>query len=81
MPRLRRLNGQQVIAILEQFGFRLIRVRGNHTLQRSADNKHQNLTVPVHGNDSLALGPLKNIYRQACVYISEEDLKTHFYTD
>jgi predicted RNA binding protein YcfA (HicA-like mRNA interferase family) len=30
MPKLRRLNGREVTAIFESFGFKVIRISGNH---------------------------------------------------
>jgi predicted RNA binding protein YcfA (HicA-like mRNA interferase family) len=82
MPKQRRLNGREVIKILEKFGFSIDRISGSHhTLLRMVDNHEQTVTVPVHGHQSLRLGTLKNIYRRACEFIDEDELKKHFYTD
>ncbi|MBZ0320334.1 MAG: type II toxin-antitoxin system HicA family toxin [Anaerolineae bacterium] len=82
MPKLRRLNGSQIIKILEGQGFEVVRIRGSHyQMQRATDDRHQNITVPVHGKKPLAIGTVKNIYRDLSNYIPEEDLQSLFYTD
>lgn len=44
MPKLRRLSGKQVLRILEQLGFEVIRVRGSHhTLRRVVEGHKQTL--------------------------------------
>ena len=82
MPKLRRLNGKQVVDIFRQFGFEVVRIRGSHThLQRIVSAEHQNLNVPVHGSKPIPTGTLKSILRQASAYLSDEELKKHFYGD
>ncbi|MBL8164010.1 MAG: type II toxin-antitoxin system HicA family toxin [Anaerolineae bacterium] len=82
MPKLRNLTGEQVVAILELFGFVVVRVAGSHhILQREHEGKHQTLNVPVHGRKSLGKGMLRRLYRDACQFISEDDLRSRFYTD
>jgi predicted RNA binding protein YcfA (HicA-like mRNA interferase family) len=82
MPKLRRLTGKQVVAIMEGFGFEVIRIRGSHHhMRRIVEDTHQNLNVPIHGNKPLPTGTLNGIYRQAKEYIPERDLKSYFYTD
>jgi predicted RNA binding protein YcfA (HicA-like mRNA interferase family) len=80
MPKLRRLTGREVVTILQSFGFQVVRIRGSHhQMQRMVDEQNQTLIVPVHGSKPIARGTLKSIYRQACDYIPEKDLKPHFY--
>jgi predicted RNA binding protein YcfA (HicA-like mRNA interferase family) len=83
MPnKLRKLKGREVIAILEKFGFEVARIRGSHhVMQRMIDEQSQTIIVPVHARKPLTPGTLKNIYRLATEYISEDDLRPHFYTD
>jgi len=82
MPRLLRLTGKQVIAILEGFGFEVVRIRGSHHhMRRIVNDSHQNVNVPVHGNKPLPTGTLKGIYRQVKDYIPESELKSQFYAD
>ncbi len=82
MPKLRRLNGHEVLRILQEFGFEVVSIRGSHHhLRRVVDNQRQNLNVPLHGSKPLRLGTLKSIYRQARAYVPEEDLKQQFYSE
>ena len=81
MPRLKRLSGAEVIGILETFGFRVISERGSHAKLRriSADGEKQTLTVPRHRQ--LDVGTLQAIFRQASRFVSQEILRSSFYTD
>jgi predicted RNA binding protein YcfA (HicA-like mRNA interferase family) len=82
MPRLRRLSGAEVIRILEDFGFEIISVKGSHhKLRRVINQQKQTLHIPVHGSRPMPTGTLRSIYKQACAYIPEEELRPHFYTD
>ena len=79
MPKLKRLSGNDVIRILGQFGFSVYSQRGSHVKLRRVAGRQQTLTVPRHSE--LDLGTLRAIFRQASRFISEDDLRTHFYTD
>jgi predicted RNA binding protein YcfA (HicA-like mRNA interferase family) len=70
MPRLRRLNGSEVLHILEHFGFALARIKGSHHIMLRTSEGHE-----------LAILTSRSIYRSACRYIDETELRTHFYTD
>ena len=81
MPRLRRLSGDDVVAIMAQFGFYVYSQKGSHMkLRRILESgQRQNLTVPRHRE--IARGTLHSIFRQAIRFVPERDLRTHFYTD
>jgi predicted RNA binding protein YcfA (HicA-like mRNA interferase family) len=86
MPKLRRLNGQDVIRIVQGYGFTVIRIRGSHHILRrvvlvSGKEETQTVNVPVHGSSSLTMGTLKRLYRDLQRYISEDDLHDDFYSD
>jgi len=83
MPKLRRLNGLDIVRILERFGFIVIRIRGSHHIMRRtiSTGEVQTINVPVHGSQPLAIGMLKRLYRDVSRYIPEDELKSHFYTD
>jgi predicted RNA binding protein YcfA (HicA-like mRNA interferase family) len=82
MPKLRRLSGKEAIKILESFGFEIFSQKGSHIrLQRIVQGEEQRLLVAVHGSKTLKLGTLKSIYRDACRFIPEDELRSHFYTD
>ncbi len=80
MPRLRRLNGLEVIAILKQYAFEVARIRGSHyILERIVSGETQTIVVPVHGRQQLKLPTLLDIYRQTSRHITEEESRKHFY--
>lgn len=81
MPKLKRLSGQDVVRILESFGFAQVSQRGSHVKLRRvlADGLKQTLTIPAHSE--LDTGTLKAIYRQAGRYILEAELHSHFYSE
>ena len=79
MPKLRRLAGRDVLSILRGFGFQESSQRGSHVkLVREVEGARQVLTVPLH--TELDPGTLRAIFRQAGRFITEEDLRPHFYT-
>lgn len=79
MPKLRRLSGAQLIAILSGFGFSVVGQKGSHIkLARLISGRRQILTVPNHRE--LDTGTLRAIYRQAGSFIPETELAKKFYT-
>ncbi|HMS84134.1 MAG TPA: type II toxin-antitoxin system HicA family toxin [Nitrospira sp.] len=79
MPKLRRLSGREVVAILQGFGFQQASQRGSHfKLVREVAGARQVLTVPLH--TELDSGTLRAIFRQASRFIAESELRPHFYT-
>jgi len=79
MPKLKVLNGGEVIKIFSRFGFKIVSQRGSHVKLRRvlSDGTKQTLTIPLH--EELDRGTLRAIYRQALRYIPEEKLKSYFY--
>lgn len=80
MSRLKILSGEDVIRILESFGFAIFAQKGSHVkLKRmTGHSASQTLTVPRH--QELDKGTLKAIYAQALRYIPESDLREYFYS-
>ena len=79
MPKLRRLAGRDVLTILHGFGFQQVSQRGSHVkLAREAAGTRQVLTIPLH--TELDSGTLRAIFRQVSRFISEEEVRPHFYT-
>lgn len=80
-PRLKRLSGSEVVAIICTFGFEVHSQRGSHIKLRriSAKGDRQTLTIPLHAE--LDVGTLRAIIRQAMHYIPESELLPHFYTE
>ncbi len=81
MPKLRRLSGTEIIAILGRFGFSVHSQRGSHVKLRRElpQGPVQSLTIPAH--PELDTGTCRAIFRQASRFIPEEDLYPHFYSD
>jgi len=59
-----RVNGKQIIRVLEQNGFKVIRVSGSHHILSNGQRK---VTVPVHGTSDVKIGTLKSIEKQSGV--------------
>jgi predicted RNA binding protein YcfA (HicA-like mRNA interferase family) len=81
MPsKLRRLSGHDVVSILGRFGFESVAQRGSHVKLRrtTPGGERQTLHVPLH--TELRRGTLQAIFRQACAYIDESELRPHFYS-
>jgi len=81
MPRLRQLSGAEVMAIFGRFGFEIVSQRGSHAKMRRASpsGDKQVLTVPKH--DELDPGTLRAIIRQASRFISQNELRPHFWSE
>jgi len=79
--KLRQLRTTDVLRILAGFGFEEVRGgKGSHIkLRRMVDDKRQTLILPRQ--DPLARGTLRAIFRQACRYVAESELRPHFFTD
>lgn len=78
-PRLRALGARDVLRALAAFGFEVASVRGSHVKLRrvTASGQVQILTVPHHRE--LAPGTVRAIYRQACRFVPEEELRPRFF--
>jgi predicted RNA binding protein YcfA (HicA-like mRNA interferase family) len=81
MPRLKKLSGDNVVSILVGFGFQVHAQRGSHVkLRRALPGKNAEvLTVPRH--TELDIGTLHAIFKQACRFVAEDELRKRFYTD
>ena len=79
MSKPKRLSGDDVISLLGSFGFLVYAQRGSHVkLRRTlASGQKQNLTVPRH--KELDSGTVRAIFRQACRYIPEDELRPLFF--
>ena len=78
-PKLRRLVARDVLRALHGFGFEVVSTRRSHAKLRRAlpDGTRQTLTIPLHRR--LAPGTLHAIFRQACRYVPEAELRPFFY--
>ena len=81
MPGLKVLSAKMLIKIFAEFDFVAVSQRGSHLklARTTKDDGKQILTIPDH--KELDRGTLLAIYRQSLRYISEEELRSYFYTD
>jgi predicted RNA binding protein YcfA (HicA-like mRNA interferase family) len=82
MPtRLRRLSAREVCQGLGRLGFEVVATRGSHAKLRriASDGQRQTLTIPLHRE--LASGTLRAIFRQACRFAPDEDLRPLFFRE
>jgi predicted RNA binding protein YcfA (HicA-like mRNA interferase family) len=70
MTRLPRLKGREVVRLLEQIGFQVVRTRGSHVFLKHKDGRVT--TVPVHSGETLGPGLLRSILRD--VELTAEEL-------
>lgn len=80
MPKLKRLSGKEVVAILKRFHFEIETQKGSHLKLRRllASGECQTLTIPNHAE--LDTGTCRAILRQASRYIPYEELYPYFYS-
>jgi predicted RNA binding protein YcfA (HicA-like mRNA interferase family) len=81
MPKPLVLSGRNVIQIFESFGFVTMAQKGSHIKLRrvAGDGTRETLTVPNH--KELDRGTVTSLYRQGGRYISESELRKHFYSE
>jgi len=74
-PKLKNLSGNEVIKILESFGFNVVGQKGSHIklVRHSTAGIKEVLLVPDH--KLIAKGTQSAIIRQASAYIPREELE------
>jgi predicted RNA binding protein YcfA (HicA-like mRNA interferase family) len=78
-PRLKALSAREVLRALATFGFEVASTRGSHAKLRRVNDagEAEILTIPLHRE--VAPGTLRAIYRQACRFVPERELRVWFY--
>jgi len=77
--KLRELSGREIIKIFETFGFSVVNQVGSHVkLRRESIAGAEMLIVPAHPN--LPRGTVRDIFKQACRFIPNDDLYPHCHT-
>ena len=82
MPvKLRSLSGSEVVRTLAKFGFEVSGQRGSHVKlsRRAPDGAKQTIHIPLHRE--IRRGTLHAIFRQACEYVTEDELRPYFYAE
>lgn len=57
------MNAKQVSDLLEENGWRCVRIKGSHKVYVK-DGARRPIVVPQHGNSDIAIGTLKSILRE-----------------
>ena len=70
MPKLNLLPAKKMVKILKRLGFQELRVKGSHHFFFNPITK-KTATVPVHKNEYLSIGILKEILRDIELDIEE----------
>lgn len=73
MPKAPRLRGRELIAALQDAGFRAVRIKGSHHFLQHSDGRCT--VVPVHSGEIIGPGLLNKILKD--VEIEVEDLLNH----
>ena len=69
MPRLPRVRGRQLLAALQQLGFRVARIKGSHHILQHADGRRT--VVPIHAGETIGPGLLNAILKDTELTIDE----------
>ena len=73
MSRSPRVTGADLIAVLNRFGFEVIRIKGSHHILRHQDGR--TTVVPVHTGETVGPGLLTKILRSC--QLNVQDLLEH----
>jgi predicted RNA binding protein YcfA (HicA-like mRNA interferase family) len=65
---MKQFSGKDVIKLLEQHGWQLLRVHGSHHIYGKTGSVVR-LSVPVHGNRPLKVGLLRHLMKMAEIEI------------
>ena len=69
---MKSISGKELIKILEQHGWKLLRISGSHHIYGKPGTVVR-LSVPVHGTNPLKIGLLKHLCKMAG--LEETDLE------
>jgi predicted RNA binding protein YcfA (HicA-like mRNA interferase family) len=72
MPKLVPIQALKMIKLLRKLGFEEVRVRGSHHFFINPISK-KSTTIPVHSNEVLGVGILKQIFRDIDLSVDEYD--------
>jgi predicted RNA binding protein YcfA (HicA-like mRNA interferase family) len=77
---LKTLSTKEVIAILGKFGFLVHSQKGSHIKMRR-ETAAGNETLMLPERRQIAKGTLREIFKQASAFISQAELRPHFFND
>ena len=73
MTQLPAVTGKDLVAVLQQLGFEILRIKGSHHFMRHPDGR--TTVVPVHAGEDIGPGLMSKILRDA--KLSKQELKFH----
>ena len=84
MPLLKRLTSREILRIPGRFGFEVVSMKGSHAKfvrvpLEGNTGQREILVVAMHRK--MSVGTIHAIYRQACRFIPEGDLRKDFFSD
>ena len=68
---MKAISGKRLAKLAEQKGSLLARVNGSHHVY-CKEGRIERLVIPIHGNESLKIGLLRNLMK--IIPVSEEEL-------
>jgi predicted RNA binding protein YcfA (HicA-like mRNA interferase family) len=72
MAKTPKLNGKEIIKVLDKLGFNVVRIRGSHHILKHRDGRMT--VVPVHSNEIIGMGLLSKILND-CEIKKEDFIK------
>ena len=67
---MKSLSGRELARLVEQHGWRLLRINGSHHIYGRPDSDVR-LSIPIHGNKALKIGLLRHLAKLAGVSLPE----------
>jgi predicted RNA binding protein YcfA (HicA-like mRNA interferase family) len=64
------LSGRELARLVEQHGWRLLRINGSHHIYGRPDSDVRR-SIPIHGNKALKIGLLRHLAKLAGVSLPE----------
>jgi len=72
------LSGEDIVKILQMFGFEIISQKGSHIKMRRINSAGSKETLVIPNHKTVSLGTLVSINNQTSNYIAGEMLDIHF---
>jgi predicted RNA binding protein YcfA (HicA-like mRNA interferase family) len=69
MPKLPTVTGHQVVNVLTQIDFQVVRQKGSHVRMKHEDGRA--ITIPMHAGKNIGKGLLRKILRDAELTVEE----------
>ncbi len=81
MSKFKNLSGKDLVRIFSVFDFVVLSQNGSHIKLRKVSISGDKETLIIPNHKSIDKGLLKGIFRQAAIYLPEDKIRDHFYTE